>query len=73
MWYQYWDDTGGGELGGGTKILSFFTEERHPDFAKFPIGCYTDFAKPEGRNPDFTNINIIFCFADNVIRSYNND
>ncbi len=31
--------------GGGTKILSFLTEERHPDFAKFPIGCCTDFAK----------------------------
>ncbi len=31
--------------GGGTKILSFLTEERHPDFAKCPIGCCTDFAK----------------------------
>ncbi len=51
--------------GGGTNVLPFLTEERHPDFAKFPI--------PEGRNPDFTNTNIIFSFTDNVIRSYNND
>ncbi len=29
---------------GGTKILPFLTEEQHQDFAKFPIGCYTDFA-----------------------------
>ncbi len=59
--------------GRGTKTLSFLTEERHPDFAKFPIGCCTDFPKPEGRNPDFTNTNTIFSFTDNVIRSYNND
>ncbi len=30
---------------GGTKILPFLTEERHPDVIKFTIGCCTDFAK----------------------------
>ncbi len=32
-------------LGRGTKILPFLTEERHQDFAKFPIECCTDFPK----------------------------
>ncbi len=31
--------------GGGHKDLAFLTEERHSVFAKFPIGCCTDFVK----------------------------
>ncbi len=51
---QYWDYTRGGELGvGDTKIVPFLTEEWYPDFAKFPIGCCTIFAKTWREKPIF--------------------